>query len=109
MKTALEAIFDAMVTAGWADETDGDVETFHHFALFRTITPDEVDRIGDEFGDVLNTYGRPNADELVGHFLVITGSEGHVTVLQYETESDAVHTFNTHQYAYSELHNAMGR
>ena len=109
MKTALEAFFDAMVSNGWADEQDGDVQTFHHFALFGTITPDEVDSMAEEFSSVLDTYGRPNNDEVVGHFLVITGSEGHVTVLQYETELEAVHAFGTHQHAYSELHNAQGR
>lgn len=109
MRTALEALFDAMVTAGWADDSDGDVDSFHHFAVFHTITPDEVDRIGEEFGEVLDAYGRPNADELVGHFLVITGSSGNVTVLGYETESEARHAFGTHQHGYTELLNALGR
>lgn len=83
MKTALEALFQAMITGGWATESDGDVESPHgHFARVHNATA-ELAEIGDAFEDTLSAYGRPAEDEIVGDFIVIEDSQGFVHITRY--------------------------
>lgn len=84
MKTALEAVLQAMVTGGWANESDGSVEApTGHFARVTNEARD-MDGVHDAFKDVIVTYGLGDESKLIGHFLVREDSNGMVSITAYD-------------------------
>lgn len=83
MKTGLEAVLQAMVTGGWANESGGDVESpTGHYARI-TNEPADMAGVEDAFSDVMSTY-ECESDELIGHWLVVEDSQGNVSVTAYD-------------------------
>jgi hypothetical protein len=93
MRTAVEALFDAMVTGGWADEASGDVESpTGHFARLSIVAPD-ARRALDAFADVVSAYGTPSLDDITGHFLVRTDSQGFLSIERYDSVTELKNNF----------------
>jgi hypothetical protein len=93
MRTALEALFDAMITGGWANESDGHVESpTGHFARISNA-PNELSEIRQAFSDVTDAYGMPSDDDITGHFLVMTDSQGFIHITRYHAESDLIRRY----------------
>jgi hypothetical protein len=99
MRTPLEALFDAMITGGWANESDGHVESpTGHFAR---ISNSESEVFGwpggikDSFADVISAYGMTDEQlrEAVGYFLVMTDSQGFIHITRYHAESDLIRRY----------------
>lgn len=87
MKTAIEALFQAMVTDGWACESDGMVDApTGHFAWV-TNNPQDWSMVADAFADTLALYGEPDLPEFVGSFLIVEDSQGFVHITRYPTET----------------------
>lgn len=88
MKTALEAVLQAMVTGGWANESDGDVESPQ--GAFARVSNSEAEVYGEPgsivstFSDVIAMYGMTDTNELIGHFLVREDSQGFVYITSYD-------------------------
>lgn len=104
MKTALEAVLQAMVTEGWANESDGMVDSpTGHFAR---ISNSETEVLGwpggisTVFAEVIATYEMDDERELIGHFLVQENDQGFVTVTSFTNPVDLTR-------AYEELQNAF--
>jgi hypothetical protein len=93
MRTPLEALFDAMVTGGWANESTGDVESpTGHFARISNA-PNELSEIRQAFDDTLTTYGNVSDEDMTGHFLVMTDSQGFIHITRYHAESDLIRRY----------------
>jgi hypothetical protein len=84
MRTGLEAVLQAMVTGGWANESGGavDAPTGHYARI--TNEPTDVSGIVDAFEDTIHTYGLDDMGLLIGHWLVVEDSQGNVTVTAYD-------------------------
>jgi hypothetical protein len=105
VKTALEAVLQAMISGGWANESDGSVGApTGHFARVSN-SREEVEGIPggviETFEDVINTYGLEDMDLLIGHFLVVEDSQGFVHVTEYDSEVELTRAFQELQDAYS--------
>lgn len=95
MRTATEALFDAIVSGGWANRSDGDVESpTGHFALVSN-SREELPELRQAFSDVIDTYGDVSDDDLIGHFIVTTDSDGFVDVTRYPSVVSAASEFVT--------------
>lgn len=83
MRTALEAVLQAMIIGGWANESDGDVTA--PMGAFARVTNEAEDKAGieDAFHDVMDTY-ECEYDALIGHWLVEEASNGAVRVTRYD-------------------------
>jgi hypothetical protein len=93
MRTPLEALFDAMITGGWANESDGHVESpTGHFARISNA-PNELSEIRQAFSDVTDAYGMPSDEDITGHFLVMTDSQGFIHITRYHAESDLIRRY----------------
>lgn len=107
MKTALEALFQAMITEGWGRQQSGDVESpAGHFARF-DIRAADLDAIRYAFDGVIATYGNPATAEILGHFLVIEDSYGFVSVIRYTSEAEARAAYNVRNARYYEWFNTQ--
>lgn len=85
MKTGLEAVLQAMISGGWANESDGDVDSpVGHYARI-TNTPAEMHEVSLAFADVMSTY-ECESDALVGYWLVVEDSQGNVSVTSFDNE-----------------------
>jgi hypothetical protein len=114
MKTALEAVLQAMVTGGWANESDGNVYApMGHFARVSN-EENEIASIIDAFGDVMETYGMgyvnhiqgehelTDVNVLIGHFLVGEDSYGNVLVTRYDNPIQLTRDFQQLQDDFAE-------
>lgn len=101
MKTALQAVLQAMVSGGWANESDGDVESPQgHFARV-TVEPAELEECVNAFEDVIAVYGLEDENTLIGHFLVREDSQGFVHVTEYDNPIALTRDFQELQDAYA--------
>jgi hypothetical protein len=102
MKTALEAVLQAMITGGWANESDGEVEApTGHFARVSNSEA-ELSEVVQAFEDVITAYGMEDTRELIGHFLVVEDSQGFVHVKGYDNPIELTRDFQALQDAYAE-------
>jgi hypothetical protein len=82
-----------MVTGGWANESTGDVESpTGHFARISNA-PNELSEIRQAFDDTLTTYGNVSDEDMTGHFLVMTDSQGFIHITRYHAESDLIRRY----------------
>jgi hypothetical protein len=87
MRTSIEALFDAMVNDGWANESSGNIESpTGHFARISNSLA-ELTEVLQAFEDVTDDYGVPAADDITGHFLVTTNEQGFIYVTRYASEA----------------------
>lgn len=86
MKTAIEALFQAMVTDGWFTASSGDVEAPSGAYAYVTNTYAEVASILDAFEDTTAVYGVPADAEIVGSFVVVEDSQGFVSIERYDAQ-----------------------
>jgi len=104
MKTPLEAVLQAMVTGGWANESDGDVDSPQgHFARV-TVEPAELSEVQGAFNDEMRMQGwnEDDAHKLIGHFLVREDSQGNVFITSYDNPIELTRDFQQLQDAYAE-------
>jgi hypothetical protein len=102
MRTPLEALFDAMVTGGWANESTGDVESpTGHFARISNA-PNELSEIRQAFDDTLTTYGNVSDEDMTGHFLVVTDSQGFIHIHRFDSETALVHEYRNMEADYAD-------
>lgn len=66
MNTAQEALFKEMLNNGWFTESDGDVEAPTGFFGYAVNTKSELREVLENFSDVVETYGRPADEQIVG-------------------------------------------
>ena len=101
MKTALEAVLQAMVTGGWANESDGNVEApTGHFARVSNSEA-ELSEVVQAFDDVITAYGMDDTSELVGHFLITEDSNVIVFVSNYDNTIALTRDFQSLQDSYA--------
>lgn len=103
MKTALEAVLQAMVTGGWANESDGDVDSPQGAFARVTNEPAELGEVQGAFNDVMRMYGwnEDDAKQLIGHFLVREDSQGFVDITSYDNPIQLTRDYQQLQDAYS--------
>lgn len=101
MRTALEAVLQAMVTGGWANESDGDVSApTGHFARVSNSAA-ELEEVVAAFEDVIVMYDMIDTSELVGEFLVHEDEQGNVYVVSYDNPIALTRDFQQLQDAYA--------
>ena len=103
-----DQILDAMVSQGWANQSDGNVDaSTGHFARVSNEPAD----IGNEFGGIMDAFKDEayleipedyDWAELVGHFLVLKDSAGFLTVIKYDSEAELVKVYRDLESAYSD-------
>lgn len=104
MKTALQAVLQAMVSEGWANQsdTDGNVDSPHGAFARVSNSEAELSEVVEAFEDVITAYGMDDTRELIGHFLVVEDSQGFVHVTSYDDEVSLTRDFQQLQDAYAE-------
>lgn len=96
-------VLGAMLEGGWGNESSGDVEApTGHFCRISNSTQ-ELQEVSEVFSDILGEMGRYGIkpSDLLGHFLLITDSNGFVNVNQYDTAEELTHEYNILDEAYS--------
>lgn len=100
---ARDEVLDAMVTEGWANQSDGNVEApTGHFAMVCNSEA-ELDEVVHAFDEVITSLDLgPLRDDsqLVGNYIVRTNNQGFVSVEEFETPSLC-------ESAYAELQSAF--
>ncbi|AEK08431.1 hypothetical protein FDG56_gp118 [Mycobacterium phage Bask21] len=100
MKTAIEALFQAMVSDGWFTMSNGDVESSTGFFAYVTNTPAELADIRREFSEVIEAYGNPADEDIVGSFLTVEDSQGFIHITRYASDEGARKAYNGLEYRY---------
>ena len=77
---------DMLASAGWGNESDGDVDSptghFTRVSIAPRELPEILDGFAEEFADIGEDF---TADELVGDYIVIRDSAGFLFVESYRT------------------------
>lgn len=102
MKTALEAVLQAMVAGAWANESDGDVEAPTGYFARISNSEAELAEVEQAFSDVIEAYGMEDTRELVGHFLVVQNDQGFVYITSYENPIELTRDYQALQDAYAQ-------
>lgn len=84
MRTGLEAVLQAMVNTGWANESGGSVDApTGHYARV-TVEERELDEVVNAFNTEMRIYGLEDENELIGHWLVVEDSQGFIHITTYD-------------------------
>jgi hypothetical protein len=89
MKTALEALFQAMIYDYWFTKSSGDVESPTGYFAYVTNTDREILSILDAFTEVTDVYGVPNTEDMIGSFVVVEDSQGGIHINRYDSDDQA--------------------
>ena len=91
-----DQILDQMSLEGWANESDGNVES--PTGYFSRISNDVADIVSiiDAFGEFAFSIDE-NFDFslLVGHFIIVTNSSGFLYVFEFGNEADTKREYDT--------------
>lgn len=90
--SARDEILDRMAADGWANESDGDVESSAGWFARVCNTEDELAEIFGAFGEDIARLGLPLAS-LVGDFLIEHDERGAVRVTRYDTHGECAHEY----------------
>ncbi|AEK10197.1 hypothetical protein FDI14_gp118 [Mycobacterium phage SirDuracell] len=100
MKTAIEALFQAMCGDGWFTASNGDVESTTGFFSYVTNTPAELGDIRREFSEVIEAYGNPADEEIIGSFVVLEDNLGFIHIERYASDEEARARYSNLEYRY---------
>jgi hypothetical protein len=88
MRTALEAVLQAMVSEGWANASGGSVDSPQgHYARI-TIESAELGEVQGAFNDEMRMHGlnEDDAHMFIGYWLVVEDAQGNVSVTAFANE-----------------------
>jgi hypothetical protein len=94
INTPLARDFRQIVTAGWANKSDGNVEApGGHFALV-SISDDEYDELVDAVFDGQDMSGQPR-ESYLGHFIVEEDSDGNTELIECKNLHEAENVYHS--------------
>jgi hypothetical protein len=98
-----DQILHAMAREGWANESDGNVESLTGWFCRISNSADDIVSLVDAFGET--AFGIAPAfdfSELIGHFVLSENSDGNIYVSEWPSEHIARLSFNelSSQFAY---------
>lgn len=94
MMTALEAVLSAM--AGdvlWCESSGDSDSTTGHFARV-SIDADSLPTVVSEFAYVIDAYEMTDTNELIGHWLIVSNSVGHVYPTSFDDEASLIAAYD---------------
>lgn len=94
MDTALEALFRAMLTNDWFINSDGNVEAPTGYFGYVYNNLSELPEIYEAFSDVIEGYGKPDDEDIVGSFYASIDSNGIIHIVSFATQSQAKSAFD---------------
>lgn len=91
--SARDELLHIMCSSGWADMSEGDVESpAGYFYLISNSVPELAELVAAFQEDITSLGVSP--DDVVGHFVVVEGSSGFVGVGSFDSEADAQREFD---------------
>lgn len=99
-----DEVLGEMQDNGWANASSGNVEAPSGYFSRISNSEAELPEIYQAFESTIEemgTYGF-TAEALLGHFLLITDSQGFVNVAQFESEAHLIHDYETLERMYDE-------
>lgn len=102
MDTPLQALFRAMMNDGWFTKTDGDVDSFTGYFGYMTNTQAELKEIREAFSEIIQMYGNPKDEDLIGSFLVVIDSNGSIHIRRFASDDSAKSEFAIYEKKYAE-------
>jgi hypothetical protein len=108
--TDRDNILHYMATSDWANDSFGDVEAPTGYVWRISNTLEEVQLSNTELTSLIEeqvkAYGIEDNDDfrhsLVGHFLLVEGSQGFVDVYAYDSEAELLKEYDYREEVYSE-------
>lgn len=98
--SARDEVLDRMASDGWANASDGDVESPEGWFALIVNTPAEMPEVAQAFEDEIAEAGA-DVDALVGNFILAVDSNGFVSVDEYGTAREAQAEYARREDAYS--------
>lgn len=102
MDTPLEALFRAMMNDLWFTKTDGAVDSFTGYFGYVTNTQAELKEIREAFSEVIDMYGDPKDEDLIGSFLVVIDSNGGIHIRRFGSDDFAKAEFAIYERKYAQ-------
>lgn len=90
-----------MVTEGWANESDGSVDSPMGAFARVSVSEAEVGEVVDAFKDVLAMYPLDSLTQLIGNWLVEEDSQGNVSVTPWGDPINLTREFQRMQDEYA--------
>jgi hypothetical protein len=94
MDSSLEALFKAMLTDSWFINSDGNVDSPQGYFGYVTNTEAELSEIYDAFIDIVEVYGVPANNEIVGSFVARINDQGIIYIYRTTTQALAKEWFD---------------
>ena len=88
----------AMLQEGWFTKSNGDVESPVGFFGYVSNKKEELDEIYKAFSVIVQFYGYPAEEDMVGYFYAMIHSSGVVHIVRKDTLQEAENSFwNTNE------------
>lgn len=89
MDTAFEALMRHMLNNGWFTKSDGDVESPFGYFGYVINEAAELPEIYSAFDDIIEMYGKPKDEDMVGKFIAYINSDGVITIERMGSKIEA--------------------
>jgi hypothetical protein len=93
MDTAFEAMMRAMLNGGWFTRSGGDVESSTGYFGYCINEKKDLFELRQTFQEVINAYGDPFDEELIGNFYASINSQGGIYIYREKTPELAKEAF----------------
>lgn len=103
-----DQVLHAMSRDGWANESDGNVESPWGFFSRISNSTEELPEIVQAFSEIISEFpaatlsGGFDTSELVGHFLLVENNQGQIFVTEFDSEQELQREFDGLTDVYSE-------
>jgi hypothetical protein len=98
MNTEFEALMKAMLLHGWFTKSNGDDASPLGFFGYVSNKKEELNEIYKAFSGIVEVYGYPAEEDMVGYFYAMIHSSGVVHIVRKDTLEEAENSFwNTNE------------
>lgn len=101
-RSARDEVLYQISLEGWANESNGDVESPTGYFSRITITPEELREVTEAFSDTIEELGFKLTGSLVGFFLLTEDGQGFVEVDEFPDETALTQAYREREAEYLE-------
>lgn len=100
MDTAFQALMKAMLNHGWFTKSSGEDGSYTGYFGYVTNTQAELKEIREAFSEVIEAYGDPKDEDLIGSFVGVVDAVGTMHIFRHSDDNAAKSDFNRYEERY---------
>lgn len=102
MDTKQQALFRQMMLDGWFTKSDGDTDAITGYFGYVSNEPNELQEIREAFSEIIELYGHPDDEDIVGHFFCVIDTCGTFHIFREPSNDALVKRFKEYSDKYAQ-------